>query len=181
MTKTPIKIPFEYANGDLMCYVDSGYVNRLIWFDTETKKFFYNLPEEPSKKVWWYKEATNIEKAELLYSDRYKEYLAKKQDFEDGVESGTIIEAPRIIWKDNFIFEDTLFVDSYTRGRSAADFILVSIATGIKYSMFLRDSLDMIQHAKISYGSITGKWTFCKRGANFGIKYIEEDVRGDIE
>lgn len=41
----------------------------------------------------------------------------------------------------------------------------------IIYQVFLTDSKEIIQH--MIHGVIYGKWTFVKRGENFGIKLVK--------
>lgn len=75
-------------------------------------------------------------------------------------------------WRDNYEFEATLTVESMERGRSAARFILRD-EHGRRFTMFMTDMLELIQTAElIAYGHIDGRWTFQKRGANYGIKLI---------
>lgn len=71
--------------------------------------------------------------------------------------------------RDNFEFLDTLTFETYERGRSAAYFIFKR-STGEKVVVFLTDFCDMVHH--MFNGSIFGKFTFTKRGMNFGCKYI---------
>lgn len=69
-------------------------------------------------------------------------------------------------WKEVFEFYGTLKVTDYSRGRSAAYFHLKS-QDGRRYPMFLTDFMEIIP--RIVYGSVTGIWTFAKRGQNFGL------------
>lgn len=41
----------------------------------------------------------------------------------------------------------------------------------VYYQVFLTDSKEVIQN--MTYGIIYGKWTFVKRGENFGIKLVD--------
>lgn len=77
------------------------------------------------------------------------------------------------IIKDNYEFMATMKFEDIQRGRSAAYFHLTD-AQGKKYTMFMTDLLDLLKRARrIESGEVTGKWTFCKRGANFGVKLVE--------
>jgi hypothetical protein len=74
---------------------------------------------------------------------------------------------------DNFEFEDTLVYSTFSRGNSSALLIFVSATTKKKYSMFLVDfeklanSISPIQNSiPLAYKA---KWTFCKRGQNYGV------------
>jgi hypothetical protein len=76
-------------------------------------------------------------------------------------------------WRDNYVFHDTLIVEEFRRGRSAAKFLLRS-ESGQKYEMFMSDMLEMVQKAElIAYGHIEGDWTFAKKGSNYGVKLVK--------
>lgn len=70
-------------------------------------------------------------------------------------------------YKDNYEFFTTLTFSHFMRGRSAAYAIFTS-TSGVKYSMFLKDLEIVIPHLK--NGTLSGTFTFCKRGQNFGVK-----------
>jgi hypothetical protein len=78
-------------------------------------------------------------------------------------------------WVDNFEFVDTLILQGYQRGCSAAFFALESETTGKKYTMFLSDMLDVIKCSSIDHGKVNGTWTFCKKGQNYGVRLIAKD------
>lgn len=73
-------------------------------------------------------------------------------------------------YKKNYVFKDTLHFSHFLRGCSAA--YAVFLGTKKTYTMFLTD-LEAAFHY-IKDGSITGKFTFCKRGQNFGVKLLTE-------
>ena len=75
-------------------------------------------------------------------------------------------------YKDNFEFFTTLTFSHFMRGRSAA-YAVFTCSDGTKCSMFLRDMEDVIPYLKNGY--LTGSFTFCKRGQNFGIKLVRID------
>lgn len=70
-------------------------------------------------------------------------------------------------WRPNEVFEDTLTYQGYRRGRSAAYFEFAR-KSGAKVTMFLKDFESAIP--KMVRGKIAGRWTFCKRGANYGVQ-----------
>lgn len=73
-------------------------------------------------------------------------------------------------WVDNFEFEAIMEVATYTRGRSAARFVLKDTETGVIYETFMKEFLRIVQSKKIDKGIIEkSKWTFCKRGQNYGV------------
>ena len=76
--------------------------------------------------------------------------------------------------KDTWIFEDTLKITSYGRGRSAAYFELKSTTTSMEAVMMMSDMSHMVQAGVINKGVITGRWTFGKKGKNYGIEYVGE-------
>jgi hypothetical protein len=87
-----------------------------------------------------------------------------QQEYYSAYWSGSDIEL-----KDNFIFEDCLTYDSYGRGRSSVSFVF-SRPAGQTVTMFISDFTDIIP--KLKEGTIAGKFTFCKKGSNFGCKYL---------
>jgi hypothetical protein len=84
---------------------------------------------------------------------------------------GTSRQIPPTL-KDNYVFEDTLIIEDFSRGRSAAYIEAKSATTGKGFTIFLKDLLDIIKNETISKGVVQGKWTFCKRGSNFGLKRV---------
>lgn len=72
--------------------------------------------------------------------------------------------------KDNFEFSDTLTFRHYGRGRSSITFIMERASNGKTVSMFVSDFADIID--KMSHGSVTGTFTFAKKGQNFGCKMV---------
>lgn len=76
-------------------------------------------------------------------------------------------------WRDNYIFTATMTVVSMSRGRSAAYFHLID-ERGKQYTMFMTDMVDMVKRARmITQGVVTGRWTFQKRGNNYGVKLVD--------
>lgn len=72
-------------------------------------------------------------------------------------------------WKNNEEFEDTLTYLTYSRGRSAA-ILEFAKSDGKKVHMFMKDFDQVVPY--MSHGKITGKFTFCKRGMNYGLRMI---------
>lgn len=71
-------------------------------------------------------------------------------------------------WKENFEFDDVMYVN----GRSAAYFDVEFEETEYKACMFMTDMTDIIMNHTITEGMVTGKFTFCKRGSNYGVRYL---------
>ena len=74
------------------------------------------------------------------------------------------------VWKPNKEVELTLHYQGYGRGRSAITFYWVD-DDGHKYPMFLRD-VDELLRQDIGTSSIHAIFTYVKRGANYGIKFL---------
>jgi hypothetical protein len=75
-------------------------------------------------------------------------------------------------WREPWEFVDTFKITGYGRGRSAAYFDLESQTTGLKCVMMMSDISELILNATLVKGEVTGRWTFVKKGANYGIKYL---------
>ena len=73
-------------------------------------------------------------------------------------------------WIDNYEFEDTLKYSGYSRGNSSCTVQFKSINDNKEYTMFMKELDDCID--KLIEGKLTGKFTFCKCGQNYGIKYL---------
>lgn len=75
-------------------------------------------------------------------------------------------------WKDNYEFKDRLEYYGYGRGRSSITMDFKSTTDGKRYSMFISDFDDIV--CDLENGIIEGKFTFVKKGRNFGLKRIED-------
>lgn len=85
-------------------------------------------------------------------------------------------------WKDNYEFEDVLTPVSVGRGRSSVTFTMKR-RDGTTVSVFVSDYFEMSQH--MQQGVVAGRFTFCKKGQNYGCKLIKslpllEPVHGDL-
>ena len=90
----------------------------------------------------------------------------------EGVPAGVRFGSKPFEWKDMFEFEAKLELEGVTRGQSAARFIW-SDAEGRKYEMFVSDMVGLVKAgAVIEEGRCQAKWTFTKKGQNFGIKVV---------
>ena len=74
------------------------------------------------------------------------------------------------VWRDNEVFADTLTFDGFARGRSAA-YGLFRRADGTGCTVFLADLEAIVPH--LAGGKISGQFTFCKRGMNYGTKLVK--------
>jgi hypothetical protein len=75
-------------------------------------------------------------------------------------------------WVDNHEFDATLTFEGYYRGRSAGGFRFKDNL--YTYYMFMTDIDDLLKTKVIDKGVVSGKWTFVKRGMNYGIKLVAE-------
>ncbi|TCU34113.1 hypothetical protein [Rhizobium azibense] len=98
--------------------------------------------------------------------------MAKKGDYQIPFSSkGDQLHYPDWghVMLDNFEFEDTLKFSTMARGRSAAYFYFKR-SNGAKVVVFMKDLCEMMPH--INKGKITGKFTFTKRGQNYGAIFL---------
>lgn len=76
------------------------------------------------------------------------------------------------VWKANEEIELTLHYDGYGRGRSAVTFYWRD-DNGHKYPMFIKD-VDELLRQDMWTSSVHGIFTYVKRGANYGIKFLRK-------
>ena len=79
------------------------------------------------------------------------------------------------VWKPNKIFDDELEYIGYGRGRSSIKLYFKSRLSNKEYEMFMSDFNKLMIDGKFD-NPLKGKFTFCKRGLNYGIKLIEKEV-----
>ena len=76
-------------------------------------------------------------------------------------------------WKDPWEFDDTFLIENYSRGRSAAIFLMTSQTNPeMKCTIFMSDMIDVIRKKTIKKGVVSGRWIFGKKGQNYGIKLV---------
>ena len=76
-------------------------------------------------------------------------------------------------WKDNFEFEDTLTLNGFGRGRSSVTFSMVR-SDGTTVSVFVSDFYEMAVAGAFKAGKIKGRFTFCKKGQNYGCRMVKQ-------
>lgn len=81
-----------------------------------------------------------------------------------------VVKGVNEVWKPNEEVELTLHYKGYGRGRSAVTFYWVD-DDGHKYPMFIKD-VDELLRQDIGTSSIHAIFTYVKRGANYGIKFL---------
>lgn len=75
-------------------------------------------------------------------------------------------------YEDNFEWEDELEYSGFGRGTSAAHLYFRSTKTHKEYQMFLTDFNDIVE--LLVKGKLSGTFTYCKRGMNYGVKFINK-------
>ena len=75
-------------------------------------------------------------------------------------------------WVDNHEFSDTLTLVDYGRGRSSVTFTMRR-TNGKTVSVFVSDFCEIAKSSAFCAGKITGRFTFTKKGANYGCKLVE--------
>jgi hypothetical protein len=98
----------------------------------------------------------------------------KRSEYTDRQWDRVLDKVNQLVWKDNYEFRTTMTFIDYVRGRSAA-YWLLSDDDDLHYTMFMKDMRDLVQNATIVKGSVSGLWTFVKRGMNYGVCYIPEE------
>lgn len=75
--------------------------------------------------------------------------------------------------EENFIWEDTAKFEGFGRGCSSAVFYFKFEELGQNFNMFMTDMNDLIvNHGIKKGGNLKGKFTFIKRGSNYGVQYL---------
>ena len=72
--------------------------------------------------------------------------------------------------EENYEFSDTLTFQDYGRGRSSVTFTMKRANTGKTVTMFVSDFANIIN--KMNHGHVTGRFTFVKKGQNYGCKMV---------
>lgn len=74
------------------------------------------------------------------------------------------------VWKPNEEIELTLHYNGYGRGRSAVTFYWKD-NNNHQYPMFIKD-VDELLRQDMGFSNVHGIFTYVKRGANYGIKFL---------
>jgi len=76
-------------------------------------------------------------------------------------------------WVDNYEFEAKMEFVEIRRGRSAAGFIFRDKDKGKEYYAFMKTMQEIFTGASaILNGVVEGRWSFVKRGPNYGLEYL---------
>lgn len=160
-------IPFD-LRGDLLHYsgyetpaqlsedqlVDGYPLVRFSEWDKNLKKYVDK----------WQKSPFTLEEVNF---ERYE--TPRKKQWSDTIAVG---ECKSVLWVQNYEFDDTLEISTYSRGRSAANFQLESKITGREYTVFMSNFLEIVM--KMKYGVIEDRFTFVKQGQNYGLRLVTE-------
>jgi len=76
-----------------------------------------------------------------------------------------------VVWKPNHTFLATMTFDKFFNMGAAADYIRLHDERGRTYGMFLRELEKAIHN--IDHGRLSGKFTFCKIGISYGVRFLE--------
>ena len=79
----------------------------------------------------------------------------------------------------NFIFKDTFKFEGFARGRSSATAEFTNKAKNLSSSMFLSNVSDVILLGGCDLTSLSGYFCMCKKGANYGLKYLGNTLPED--
>lgn len=96
-------------------------------------------------------------------SERERVYRGESVEIE-------VYSGKKEVWKPNEEVELTLHYNGYGRGRSAVTFYWKD-DDGHQYPMFIKD-VDELLRQDMGTSSVHGIFTYVKRGANYGIKFL---------
>jgi hypothetical protein len=81
-------------------------------------------------------------------------------------------------WRDNYEFDATLTYETYGRGRSSVTFYWKD-DDGHRYTMFVSDFDDILNSVGLHGKKVTGRWTFVKKGQDYGVKLVTSSTDAD--
>lgn len=73
-------------------------------------------------------------------------------------------------------FTEELEYTGYSRGRSSVT-VEFTNQKGQVFSMFISDFNDLLNSKDIINKRVVGTWTFCKKGQNYGLRLIKEELK----
>lgn len=106
------------------------------------------------------------------YSFRNLDDLERERVYRGEIVEIEVYSGRKEVWKPNEEIELTLHYDGYGRGRSAVTFYWKD-DNGHKYPMFIKD-VDELLRQDMGTSSVRGIFTYVKRGANYGIKFLRK-------
>jgi hypothetical protein len=106
------------------------------------------------------------------YSFRNLDVSERERVYRGEIVEIEVYSGRKEVWKPNEEIELTLHYDGYGRGRSAVTFYWKD-DNGHKYPMFIKD-VDELLRQDMGTSSVRGIFTYVKRGANYGIKFLRK-------
>ena len=79
----------------------------------------------------------------------------------------------------NFIFKDTFKFEGFSRGRSSVTADFTNEDETLSSSMFLSNVSDVILVGGCVFSILSGFFTMCKKGSNYGLKYLGNTLPKD--
>ena len=79
----------------------------------------------------------------------------------------------------NFVFKDTFKFEGFSRGRSSATADFTNEDNTLASAMFLSNVSDVILLGGCDLLNLSGYFTICKKGMNYGLKYLGETLPED--
>lgn len=104
----------------------------------------------------------------IVFSNYQQKYILKSY----------VLRTSTPIYK-NFIFKDTFKFEGFARGRSSVTAEFTNEAKNLSSSMFLSNVSDVILLGDCDLTSLSGYFTMCKKGANYGLKYLGDTLPED--
>lgn len=146
------EIPFD-ADGNQLHYPNEQH----YWFNEWDEKTKIGVTSFEGKAIDLSKFSNHH-----IFDHELSDWQKKQHKFHKSVVCGV----------ENFIFTDSLKYKSYSRGRSAAYFEFERLSSKTEVTVFLKEFEDIVPH--MNKGVVKGRFTFCKRGQNFGCRRLSE-------
>lgn len=102
-------------------------------------------------------------------SEEEKEICKENGKVEHYFGNGEIAE----VFVPNFEFEDELVFEKFSRGRSSVKAHFISCTNDKRYEMFISDFGDVIREGHLIGDRIMGKFSFVKKGQNYGVVLLK--------
>lgn len=118
-----------------------------------------------------------------MKSKKEKLYQGNIPIYYDEYEKQYILESYHLGWEQpthkNFIFKDTFKFKGFERGRSSAVGRFINEDGTLSSSMFLSNVSDVILLGGCDLTNLSGYFTICKKGTNYGLKYLGDTLPED--
>ena len=104
------------------------------------------------------------------YSFRNLDVSERERVYRGEIVEIEVYSGRKEVWKPNEEIELTLHYNGYGRGRSAVTFYWKD-DNNHQYPMFIKD-VDELLRQDMGFSNVHGIFTYVKRGANYGIKFL---------